>query len=100
MSRCSGIQVEKILIDLIMHLYILSFPAPQAYEPYLTLATVYEEIGDKVKLFQILLIAAHLKRTDPDLWRKCASMAKEQENLKLTIKCLSQGELTNKLIST
>ena len=71
-----------------MYVFLL---APQACEPYLTLATVYEELEDEVKLFQILLIAAHLKRTDQDLWLKCASLAKKQRKLPMAVKCLSKG---------
>lgn len=75
----------------------MSLLAPQASEPYLTLATIYEELEDRVKLFQILLIAAHLKRTDQDLWLKCAAMAKKQSNLPMAMKYLSKG-ITNRAL--
>lgn len=65
--------------------------APHSPEPYLTLATVYEERGEQDKLLQILAIAANLKRSDGELWVKTATLAVERENLSLAVECFSKA---------
>lgn len=60
-------------------------------EPYLTLATIYEDMGDTKKLLQIVMIVAHLKRVDVDLWTKSASLAIEQQKFPMAAQCLSKG---------
>ena len=71
--------------------FFLSATAPHSPEPYLTLATVYEERGEQDKLLQILAIAANLKRSDGELWVKTATLAVERENLSLAVECFSKG---------
>ena len=66
-------------------------PAPHASEPYLTLATIYEDMGDTKKLLQIVMIVAHLKRVDINLWTKSATLAIEQQKFPLAAQCLSKG---------
>lgn len=70
---------------------LVYLPAPHASEPYLTLATIYEDMGDTKKLLQIVMIAAHLKRTDIDLWTKSANLAIEQQKFPMAAQCLSKG---------
>ena len=65
---------------------------PHASEPYLTLATIYEDLGDFKKLLQIVMIVAHLKRTDIDLWAKSADLAIKQRNFPIAAQCLSKGK--------
>ena len=48
-------------------------------------------MGDTKKLLKILLIAAHLKRTDVDLWVKVATLAVDQQNLRIAVQCLNKG---------
>lgn len=72
--------------------------APQVCDPYLCLATIYEELKDEMKLFQILLIAAHLKRTDKELWLQSAALAKKLKNFRVASQCISKGELSHILL--
>ena len=80
-----------------LFLFVLSFPlahslpAPHVPDPYLTLATIYEDLGDSKKLLQMLMIVAHLKRKDVDLWTKSANLAIEQQNFPIAVQCLSKG---------
>lgn len=69
----------------------LSSPAPHASEPYLALATVYEDLGCDEKLLGILMIASHLKRSDSDMWVKTAKLAIRLNDLKIAIHCISKG---------
>lgn len=71
--------------------------APHAVEPYFTLATIYEELEDEVQSLKVLLIATHLKRSDQDLWVKCACLAKKQGNFPLAEKCFSKGTQVTQL---
>ena len=45
----------------------------------------------RTELLKILLIAAHLKRTDVDLWVKVATLAVDQQNLRIAVQCLNKG---------
>ncbi|KAL5457215.1 hypothetical protein EMCRGX_G034460 [Ephydatia muelleri] len=65
--------------------------APHASEPYYVLATVYEDTEDKHKLLQILLILAHLKRSDSDLWLKAGDLAIQLQDPTLAVQCLSKA---------
>ena len=80
----------RVIQFFLMYMYIL-LPAPHASEPYLTLATIYEDMGDTKKLLQIVMIVAHLKRVDIDLWTKSASLAIEQQKFPMAAQCLSKG---------
>ncbi|MCJ8747730.1 hypothetical protein PDJAM_G00156720 [Pangasius djambal] len=65
--------------------------APLAYEPFSTLAMIYEDQGDAEKALQFGLIAAHLNPSDCDEWLKLADMSLEQENIKQAIICYSKA---------
>ncbi|XP_063049949.1 general transcription factor 3C polypeptide 3-like, partial [Engraulis encrasicolus] len=72
--------------------------APLAYEPFSTLAMIYEDQGDMEKALQFGLIAAHLNPRDCEEWVKLADMSLEQDNIKQAIICYSkavQHEPTN-----
>ena len=66
-------------------------PAPLAYEPFSTLAMIYEDEGDMEKSLQFGLIAAHLNPSDSEEWVKLADMSLEQGNVKQAIICYSKG---------
>ncbi len=55
------------------------------------MATIYEDQGNHRKLLQILLIAAHLKRSDVTLWAKTADLAVEHGQLSLALQCFSKA---------
>uniref|UniRef100_A0A4W3K204 General transcription factor IIIC, polypeptide 3 n=1 Tax=Callorhinchus milii TaxID=7868 RepID=A0A4W3K204_CALMI len=65
--------------------------APLAYEPFSTLAMIYEDQGDMEKSLQFGLIAAHLNPSDPEEWVKLAEMSLEQDNIKQAIFCYSKA---------
>ncbi|KAM9454601.1 general transcription factor 3C polypeptide 3 [Clarias gariepinus] len=65
--------------------------APLAYEPFSTLAMIYEDQGDVEKALQFGLIAAHLNPSDCDEWLKLAEMSLEQDNVKQAIICYSKA---------
>ncbi|XP_051560883.1 general transcription factor 3C polypeptide 3-like [Myxocyprinus asiaticus] len=64
--------------------------APLAYEPFSTLAMIYEDQGDMEKALQFGLIAAHLNPSDCEEWVKLADMSLEQDNIKQAIICYSK----------
>lgn len=66
--------------------------APLAYEPFSTLAMIYEDQGDMEKALQFGLIAAHLNPSDCEEWVKLADMSLEQDNIKQAIICYSKGQ--------
>ncbi|XP_030636502.1 general transcription factor 3C polypeptide 3 [Chanos chanos] len=65
--------------------------APLAYEPFSTLAMIYEDQGDMEKALQFGLIAAHLNPSDCEEWVKLADMSLEQDNIKQAILCYSKA---------
>lgn len=66
--------------------------APLAYEPFSTMAMIYEDQGDMEKALQFGLIAAHLNPSDCEEWVKLADMSLEQDNIKQAIICYSKGQ--------
>uniref|UniRef100_A0A671M4Y2 General transcription factor IIIC, polypeptide 3 n=1 Tax=Sinocyclocheilus anshuiensis TaxID=1608454 RepID=A0A671M4Y2_9TELE len=64
--------------------------APVAYEPFSTLAMIYEDQGDMEKALQFGLIAAHLNPSDWEEWVKLADMSLEQDNIKQAIICYTK----------
>ncbi len=48
---------------------------PDAAEPYQTLAMLHEDQGDAEKSLLFLMVTAHLKPRDPDLWSRAASLS-------------------------
>ncbi|XP_069471822.1 general transcription factor 3C polypeptide 3 isoform X2 [Ambystoma mexicanum] len=65
--------------------------APLAYEPFSTLAMIYEDQGDMEKSLQFELIAAHLNPSDTEQWVRLAEMSLEQDNIKQSIFCYSKA---------
>uniref|UniRef100_A0A6Q2YYX8 General transcription factor IIIC, polypeptide 3 n=1 Tax=Esox lucius TaxID=8010 RepID=A0A6Q2YYX8_ESOLU len=65
--------------------------APLAYEPFSTLAMIYEDQGDIEKSLQFGLIAAHLNPSDCEEWVKLADMSLEQDNIKQAIICYTKA---------
>uniref|UniRef100_A0AAR2LX04 General transcription factor IIIC, polypeptide 3 n=1 Tax=Pygocentrus nattereri TaxID=42514 RepID=A0AAR2LX04_PYGNA len=65
--------------------------APLAYEPFSTLAMIYEDQGDMEKALQFGLIAAHLNPSDCEEWVKLADMSLEQDNVKQAIICYTKA---------
>ncbi|XP_041120613.1 general transcription factor 3C polypeptide 3 isoform X1 [Polyodon spathula] len=65
--------------------------APLAYEPFSTLAMIYEDQGDMEKSLQFGLIAAHLNPSNREEWVKLAEMSLEQDNIKQAIFCYSKA---------
>lgn len=75
------------------HPLVWRVTAPLAFEPFSTLAMIYEDQGDAEKALQFGLIAAHLNPSDCDEWLKLADMSLEQENIKQAIICYSKGQV-------
>ena len=67
--------------------------APLAYEPFSTLAMIYEDQGDMEKSLQFELIAAHLNPSDTEEWVRLAEMSLEQDNIKQAIFCYAKGKM-------
>ncbi|XP_066544573.1 general transcription factor 3C polypeptide 3 [Amia ocellicauda] len=65
--------------------------APLAFEPFSTLAMIYEDQGDLEKALQFGLIAAHLNPSNRDDWVKLADMSLEQDNIRQAIFCYSKA---------
>ncbi|XP_070588226.1 general transcription factor 3C polypeptide 3 [Erythrolamprus reginae] len=65
--------------------------APLAYEPFSTLAMIYEDQGDMEKSLQFELIAAHLNPSDTEEWVRLAEMSLEQDNIKQAVFCYSKA---------
>uniref|UniRef100_A0A8C1ZGR5 General transcription factor IIIC, polypeptide 3 n=1 Tax=Cyprinus carpio TaxID=7962 RepID=A0A8C1ZGR5_CYPCA len=65
--------------------------APVAYEPFSTMAMIYEDQGDMEKALQFGLIAAHLNPSDCEEWVKLADMSLEQDNIKQAIICYTKA---------
>ncbi|XP_026217692.1 general transcription factor 3C polypeptide 3 isoform X2 [Anabas testudineus] len=65
--------------------------APLAYEPFSTLAMIYEDDGDVEKAVQFGLIAAHLNPSDCEEWIRLAEMSLEQDNIRQAIVCYTKA---------
>ncbi|XP_029307780.1 general transcription factor 3C polypeptide 3 isoform X2 [Cottoperca gobio] len=65
--------------------------APLAYEPFSTLAMIYEDEEDMDKALQFGLIAAHLNPSDCEEWIRLAEMSLEQDNIRQAIVCYSKA---------
>ena len=66
--------------------------APLAYEPFSTLAMIYEDEGDVDKALQFSLIAAHLNPSDCEEWIRLAEISLEQDNIRQALVCYSKGQ--------
>lgn len=67
------------------------FAAPLAYEPFSTLAMIYEDEEDAEKALQFGLIAAHLNPSDAEEWVRLAEMSLERQNVRQAIVCYTKG---------
>ncbi|PWA32270.1 hypothetical protein CCH79_00013138 [Gambusia affinis] len=65
--------------------------SPLAYEPFSTLAMIYEDSGDVDKALQFGLIAAHLNPSDCEEWIRLADMSLEQDNVRQAIICYTKA---------
>ncbi|XP_076017992.1 general transcription factor 3C polypeptide 3 [Genypterus blacodes] len=65
--------------------------APLAYEPFSTLAMIYEDNEDLDKALQFGLIAAHLNPSDCEEWIRLAEMSLEQDNIPQAVVCYSKA---------
>ncbi|XP_037130336.1 general transcription factor 3C polypeptide 3 [Syngnathus acus] len=65
--------------------------APLAYDPFSTLAMIYEDEGDLDKALQFSLIAAHLNPTDCEEWIRLAEVSLEQENVRQALVCYNKA---------
>ncbi|XP_069568963.1 general transcription factor 3C polypeptide 3 [Brachyistius frenatus] len=65
--------------------------APLAYEPFSTLAMIYEDDEDVDKALQFGLIAAHLNPSDCEEWIRLAEMSLEQDNIRQAIICYGKA---------
>ncbi|XP_024153735.1 general transcription factor 3C polypeptide 3 [Oryzias melastigma] len=65
--------------------------APLAYEPFSTLAMIYEDEGNGDKALQFSLIAAHLNPSDCEEWIRLAEISLEQNNVRQAILCYSKA---------
>lgn len=63
-----------------------------AYEPFSTLAMIYEDEEDMNKALQFGLIAAHLNPSDCEEWVRLAEMSLEQDNIRQAIICYGKGQ--------
>lgn len=63
---------------------------PLAWEPYETLAQLYEP-KHAAKSMQYLTIAAHLQSRNPYSWMRLAEMHTENNNLKMAVTCCTNA---------
>ena len=49
---------------------------PHAHEPYRMMATIHEDGGDMEKAVLFYMIAAHLRPSDVELWKKLALLSR------------------------
>lgn len=67
--------------------------APLAFEPFSTLAMIYEDDEDTEKALQFGLIAAHLNPSDSEEWIRLAEMSLQQDNIRQAILCYTKGQI-------
>jgi general transcription factor 3C polypeptide 3 (transcription factor C subunit 4) len=64
---------------------------PTTPEPFLTLAGIYDEMGDQEKFLQMSFVAAHLSPTDAYQWVHLADLSEEQGHIKQAITCYTRA---------
>lgn len=64
---------------------------PTAPEPFLTLAGIYDEMGDQEKFLQMSLVAAHLSSTDAFEWIHLGEMSEKMGHVKQAVTCYSKA---------
>ena len=77
MGQANISYVSRRYEEAIKYLLEVIRQAPQAFEAYQTLAMIHEEQGEKAKALSYYVIAAHLIKTDLELWRKLAQLTLE-----------------------
>ncbi|XP_054628757.1 general transcription factor 3C polypeptide 3 [Dunckerocampus dactyliophorus] len=65
--------------------------APLAYDPFSTLAMIYEDQGDTEKALQFSLITAHLNPSDCEEWIRLAEISLEQDNVQQALVCYNKA---------
>ncbi|KAJ3085898.1 transcription factor TFIIIC subunit tfc4 [Quaeritorhiza haematococci] len=65
--------------------------APNAHEAWVTLGTIYEELGNTTKAMGAYLMAAHLIAKDADLWKRLGQMSMKLGHTDQAIYCLSKA---------
>nr|XP_057908168.1 general transcription factor 3C polypeptide 3 [Doryrhamphus excisus] len=65
--------------------------APLAYDPFSTLAMIYEDQGDTEKALQFSLITAHLNPSDCEEWIRLAEVSLEQDNVQQALVCYNKA---------
>lgn len=88
---------SEVRLQIPLHAEVVMLPlfpsAPLAYEPFSTLAMIYEDNEDMNKALQFGLIAAHLNPSDCEEWIRMAEMSLEQDNIRQAIICYSKGHV-------
>ena len=64
--------------------------APGVADPFVTLGSVYEELGDTKRCIEALLVAAHLSPGDHLLWKRVALLSESIGQLDQTVYCLKR----------
>ncbi|XP_014270626.1 general transcription factor 3C polypeptide 3 [Halyomorpha halys] len=64
---------------------------PTAPEPFLTLAGIYDEMGDQEKFLQMSLVAAHLSSSDPFEWIHLAELSEKLGHIRQAVTCYSKA---------
>ncbi|KAM8871437.1 general transcription factor 3C polypeptide 3 [Synchiropus picturatus] len=77
--------------DAIMMCMEIIRQAPLAYEPFSTLAMIYEDEEDHEKALQFSLIAAHLNPSDCEEWIRLAELSLEQGNIRQAVVCYTKA---------
>lgn len=65
--------------------------APKASEPFKTLASVYEEMGQHEKSLQMRLIAAHLGPAGKEEWIELAQLLKKKNEHRQAVACFTRA---------
>lgn len=60
----------KLLLQQVIQL------CPHAHEPYRMMATIHEDQGETEKAVLFYMIAAHLRPSDVELWKKLALLSR------------------------
>lgn len=71
--------------------------APKASEPFKTLASIYEEMGEQEKSHQMRLIAAHLGPATKDEWIELAQLLKNKNQFRQAVVCYTRAINTDPL---
>lgn len=64
---------------------------PELAEPVITIANVYEEMGDIRKCFIYSRMAAKIQKTNIDRWLACAELAKQLRLWNHSLYCLNRA---------